>query len=59
MNPADLIVIAVILAVIGFSLWYICRSRKKGLQCVGCPDAKNCGSKGRCSSCGGCGGGCH
>ena len=57
MNPVDLIVIAVIAGVIGFAVWYIRRSKKKGVQCVGCPDAKTCASKGCSGNCSGCG--CH
>ena len=57
MNPVDLIVIAVIAGVIGFAVWYIRRSKKKGVQCVGCPDAKTCESKGCSGNCSGCG--CH
>lgn len=58
MNPADLIVIAVVAAILGLAVWFIVRSRKKGIQCVGCPDAKTCASRGCSGKCGGCGG-CH
>ena len=61
MNPADLIVIAAVAAILGLAVWFIVRSRKKGIQCVGCPDAKTCASRGCSGKCGGCGGcgGCH
>lgn len=58
MNPADLIVIAAVAAILGLAVWFIVRSRKKGIQCVGCPDAKTCASRGCSGKCGGCGG-CH
>ena len=58
MNPADLIVIAVVAAILGLAVWFVVRSRKKGIQCVGCPDAKTCASRGCSGKCGGCGG-CH
>ena len=61
MNPADLIVIAAVAAILGLAVWFIVRSRKKGIQCVGCPDAKTCASRGCSGKCGGGGGcgGCH
>ena len=49
MNPADLIVIAVIAAILGGAAWYIYKSKKNGVRCIGCPDAKTCG--GNCSGC--------
>lgn len=58
MGPVDFVVIAVIAAVIGFAAWYIYKSRKKGIQCIGCPDAKSCASKGCGGNCSGCGGSC-
>ena len=46
----DAIIIVVILAIIGFAVWYVYRSKKSGKKCIGCPD--DCCSK-QCS-CGGC-----
>ena len=55
MNPVDLLLIAIIGGIVGLAVWFIVRSKKKGVQCIGCPDAKNCASKG-CGSCScGCG----
>ena len=57
----DIIVGAIIVAVVGSALAYIIRSRKNGIKCVGCPDAKYCCSGSHtqtASSKGGCGGGC-
>ncbi len=51
MNPVDMIVAAVILAVVGVSVWYIRKTRKAGKKCIGCPDSCAC-SGGNCS--GGC-----
>lgn len=64
----DFIVGAIIVAVVGLALAYIIRSRKNGIKCVGCPDARTCHSSGHagdavsvggcdgksCASCGGC-----
>ncbi len=49
MNGADIIVIAVILAIIGGAGWYIYRAKKSGAKCIGCPDSKTC--SGNCKSC--------
>ena len=58
MNPADLIVIAVIAAILGGAAWYIYKSKKNGVHCIGCPDAKTCPSKGCSGKCSGCSGNC-
>ena len=55
MKPIDILVIAVVAAIIGLVLWYIHRSRKKGIKCIGCPDGAKCA--GNCQGCAGhCGG---
>ena len=58
MKPIDILVIAVIVAIIGLVMWYIHKSKKKGIKCIGCPDGAKCsGNCGRCSgNCGGCSG---
>lgn len=50
----DFIIIAVIVAIIGGAVWYIRKEKRRGVQCVGCPDAKTCASAGGCSGCSGC-----
>ena len=40
------IIIAIIVLIIGGILFYLFRSKKRGDTCVGCPYAKQCGSKG-------------
>lgn len=59
----DFIVGAIIIVVVGLALAYIIKSRKNGVKCIGCPDAKTCCSNshagcsaGGCQSCSGCGG---
>ena len=47
----NLIVIAVIIFIVGTAAGYVLGAKKKGVKCVGCPDAKQCSG-----SCGcGCG----
>lgn len=51
MNLADILVILVIAAILGAVILYICKARKKGIKCIGCPESKTCS--------GNCQGGCH
>ena len=53
MGIADYLILAIIVAILGLSGWYIWRSKKQGEKCIGCPDS--CArSSGNCS--GGCSG---
>lgn len=47
----NVIVVAILVAIIGGAALYIYKAKKKGVKCIGCPDAKTCG--GNCGSCGG------
>jgi len=40
----DLIVIAIILAIVISASVYIYRAKKNGASCIGCPHARNCKS---------------
>lgn len=51
MNYVDYFVVAVILIIIGSALWYIRRTKKKGVKCIGCPDGAKCAE--RCAGCSG------
>lgn len=51
MKPVDILVLAVIVVIVGLVIWYIHRAKKKGVKCIGCPDARNC--SGNCSGCAG------
>ena len=42
MNFIDIIVIAVILAILGGAVCYIRKAKKRGVTCVGCPNGGNC-----------------
>ena len=42
MNPVDIIIVAVVVAILGLAGWYVYKARKSGKKCIGCPDAKTC-----------------
>ncbi len=50
----DIIVIAVLTAILGLAIWYIVKSKKSGRKCIGCPDSGSCSGK-----CAGCSCGCE
>ena len=63
MQPMDIIIPLIILAIIGGAVAYIIRSKKRGQACIGCPYAGTCHAcHGGCPSEGdstsGCTGGC-
>jgi len=45
----DIIVIAVLAAILGFAVFYIIKAKRSGKKCIGCPDSKNC--SGNCCEC--------
>jgi len=49
MGIVDYIAIAVIALIVGASVFYIIRAKRRGEKCIGCPYAKKCG--GKCSGC--------
>ncbi|MBQ8402600.1 MAG: hypothetical protein IJX14_11805 [Clostridia bacterium] len=50
----DLILIAILLGIAAAIVFYLCREKKCGVTCVGCPHAKACAkSKSGGCSCGG------
>lgn len=44
---ADLIIILILAACVGGACYYIHKSRKKGIKCIGCPYSNSC--SGGCS----------
>ena len=52
----DIILVAVLLAILGLAVWYIIKAKKSGKKCIGCPDGC-CPSQSSGESCG-CGCGC-
>lgn len=58
MKPIDIMVLGIAAVILALAMWYIYKAKKKGVQCIGCPDSKTCsghcaGCSGNCSSCGG------
>lgn len=47
----NIILIALLVCILGAIIFYLYRAKKRGETCIGCPYAKQCGSK--------CSGGCH
>lgn len=45
------IIIVIIMCVVSGIIWYLHRAKKRGETCIGCPYAKQCGSKcnGQCN----------
>ena len=50
MKPIDIIVIAVIATIVGLVMWYVYRSKKKGIKCIGCPDGTKCSGNCGCGN---------
>ncbi|MBQ8380741.1 MAG: FeoB-associated Cys-rich membrane protein [Clostridia bacterium] len=50
MGPAEIIVIALIVLIVGGASFYIIRAKKRGDHCIGCPYSKQCGGKCNCDS---------
>ena len=47
----NLIVIAIVALIFGGAVSYIRKQKKKGVKCIGCPDAATC--SGNCAGCSG------
>lgn len=54
---ANFIVAVILMIIIGSSIIYITKEKKRGVKCIGCPAAGTCSAK--CGGSSGCGGGCH
>ena len=50
MKPVDILILAVLAAIMGLAVWAIRKSKKSGKRCIGCPDGGSC--SGHCSGCG-------
>lgn len=50
----DLLIILVVASIVLAVSLYIRKEKKRGVQCIGCPDAKICSG-----CCSGCAGSCH
>ena len=49
---ANIFVIAVVVLILGLAVGYIRKEKKKGVNCIGCPDSATC--SGNCAGCKGC-----
>ncbi len=49
---ADIIVIAIVIAIVGGAASYIYKQKKKGVRCVGCSHAGECAKRAQGLSCG-------
>ncbi len=45
----NIIIVGVLVIIIGAAIYYIRKSRKKGVKCIGCPYAETCGKE-NCTS---------
>lgn len=55
---ADFIVTVIILIIVGAAVGYIVKAKKKGVKCIGCPDASACAHYNANASDSDCGCGC-
>ena len=53
MKLIDILILAVVAAIVGLVAWYLYRAKKRGVKCIGCPDGAKCSG-----NCGGCSCGC-
>ena len=49
MNPADYLLIGILLVILGSAAFAVYRSKKSGKKCIGCPDSGSC--SGQCAGC--------
>lgn len=38
----NVLIIAVLIAIIGFAAFYVIKAKKSGRKCIGCPDGGSC-----------------
>ncbi|MDD6339851.1 MAG: FeoB-associated Cys-rich membrane protein [Butyrivibrio sp.] len=46
----NVIIVGILLGMIGMAVLYICKKRKKGCGCIGCPSAGYCRANQCCNS---------
>ena len=42
MKPVDIVILLIVAAVLGLSVWFIYKSKKAGKKCIGCPHSDTC-----------------
>lgn len=45
----NIILVGIIALIIGLAVWYIRKEKRRGVQCIGCPQSKVC--SGQCAHC--------
>lgn len=45
----NIILVGIIALIIGLAVWYIRKEKRRGVQCIGCPQSKAC--SGQCARC--------
>lgn len=48
---SDVIIIVILAVILGGAIWYMKKERKKGVTCMGCPDADTCAKRRTGGSC--------
>ncbi len=46
----DIIIGIILVGILGGAILYLINAKKKGVTCVGCPNAKTCTKRGACDS---------
>lgn len=41
----NIIIVLILVGIAGGIVWYLCRAKKRGQGCIGCPYAKGCSGK--------------
>ena len=53
MKLIDIVILAIIVLILGAVIFYICKTKKKGVKCIGCPSGTKCeGCSGNCGGAG-------
>lgn len=42
MKPVDMIILTVIAVVVGLVIRFLCKAKKRGVRCIGCPEGAKC-----------------
>ncbi|MBQ9123739.1 MAG: FeoB-associated Cys-rich membrane protein [Lachnospiraceae bacterium] len=53
----DFVIAGIVILILLLAVVYIRKEKRKGIQCIGCPDAPRCASTGE--NCAGCSGNCQ
>jgi len=48
---ADIVIVVVLALILGIALLYMRKEKKRGVKCIGCPDAEVCAKRQRGESC--------